>query len=266
MEIIKRGNILIEKLYLDCIDTSRNCFIIYVVRLNFFFIKIFYSALIFSDAEGNIIEKSSLKKNRIPLIDGSMNLFNEALDISGSWERKDCSIINSLRCIDGVSELIWNCHHPKALTKVRFNGKDFKGYGYAETLYLPIKTWNPPIEELRWGRFLSEKYTVIWINWKGKNSVNKIFLNGIEFTDALFHDNNIIFSAGAYMLEFSDIQLLRNGKISNLFAKTPWMKTIFNGRILNAKESKYTAKAILTKNSDILATDWSLFETVTWKE
>ena len=179
-------------------------------------------------------------------------------------KRTDDPIIRSLYKDSENNELIWNCHHPKALAEIIYNGNIYKGFGYAETLFSPIKPWNLPIDELRWGRFLSDSYTLIWINWKGKYPVNKIFFNGIEYNDAIFENDIIIFGDGTYQLKFSEIQLIRKGKLSGLFSKMTLLKIFFNRRILNTVEIKYKAKTTFSKNSVFLSNGWSLFEIVTW--
>ena len=191
-----------------------------------------------------------------------MNL--KTFKINGSWERSDAPIAISLYKDNQNHELIWNCHHPKSRTIIKYNGKIYKGFGYAESLSLPVKPWNLPINELRWGRFLSDSSTVIWISWKGKFPVNRIFLNGIEKNDAIYHDEIVSFDDGIYKLEFSDITIIRKGRLLNLFSGFSFLKILFDRRILNTMEIKYKAKTIFSRNSSILSEGWSLFEIVTW--
>jgi hypothetical protein len=220
--------------------------------------------LVFCDAEGFTTEKFTLRKTKKPVNNGMIHLNNKFLQTDISLKRTDDPIIRSLFKDNKNNELIWNCHHPKALAEVIYNGSIYKGFGYAETLFLPIKPWNLPIDELRWGRFLSESYTLIWINWKGKYPVNKIFFNSVEYNDATFTDDIILFSDGMYQLKFSEIQLIRKGRLSGLLSKMKLLKILFNRRILNSLEIKYKAKASLNKNSLVLSNGWTLFEIVIW--
>ncbi|MCE5347582.1 MAG: hypothetical protein LLG13_15035 [Bacteroidales bacterium] len=254
----------IEKLYVDCIDKHGNCFIIYWVKAELFLIKFFYSGLVFCDAEGFTTEKSRLKKIKKPVINGSLNFNNKFLKTNVSLERTDDPIIRSLYKDSEKNELIWNCHHPKALTEIKYNGNFYKGFGYAETLVSPLKPWSLPIYELRWGRFLTDLYTLIWINWKGKYPVNKIFFNGVEYNDAIFENDNFVFCNGMYQLKFSEIQIIRKGNLSGLFSKMKLLRIFFNRRFMKTVEIKYKAKTTLNKNSVVLSNDWSLFEIVTW--
>ena len=254
----------IEKLYLDCIDDQGNCFIIYWAKAEFFLIRFVYSGLIFCDTEGFTTEKSTIRKTQKPVINGTIQFNNKYIKTGVTLKRTDEPIVRSLYKDSKNIELIWNCHHPKGLAEIMYNGNIHKGFGYSETLFSLIKPWNLPIDELRWGRFLSDSYTLIWINWLGKYPVNKIFFNGTEFNDAIFKNDIIIFGEGTYQLKFSEIQLIRKGKLSGLFLKMTLLKIFLNRRILNTLEIKYKAMTNFSKDSVFLSNGWSLFEVVTW--
>ena len=226
--------------------------------------KFVYSGLIFCDAEGYTTERSTFKRTKKPVIDGTIRFKHDYLKICVSLKRTEASIISSLYKVGENKHLIWNCHHPKALAEIIYKGNIHNGFGYAETLISTIKPWNLPIDELRWGRFLSDSNTVIWINWKGKYPLNKLFFNGIGYDDAIFGNDNIIFSEGIYQLKFSGIQLIRKGRLSGLFSKMTLLKILFDRRFLNSEEIKYKAQTTLLKKSDSLSIGWSLFEIVTW--
>jgi len=254
----------LEKVYFDCIDEEGNCFVIYWANLKLSYIKLVYSGLIFSNSEGLCIEKSSLKKVSKPLVTDLLQFNNPRLKVIGDWRRLDAPISILLYTDKQGKELFWNCHHPKTFTNVVYNNKTFQGLGYAETLSLPIKPWQLPIDELRWGRFLSEHYTIIWIHWKGKNPINKIICNGTIYEDAIFEENRVLFDNGMSVLNFQETTIIRKGKLSNVLSRMPWLKIIFNSRILNTKEIKYKAQTSFSKNLITLDKGWSLFEIVTW--
>ena len=261
---IKHTGFNIEKLYIDCIDDRGNCFIIYWARMKFFLIRFVYSGLIFCDAKGIITEKSTFRNTGKPAINETINFNHKYFKIGLSLKRTDDPIIRSLYKESENNELIWNCRLPKGLAEITYNGTIYKGLGYAETLVSHIKPWDLPIDELRWGRFLSDSFTIIWIYWKGKHPLNIILLNGFEYFDAIFEIDTIIFGEGIYQLKFSEIQLIREGRLSGLFSKFALLKIFLNRRILNTLEIKYKAKTTLTKNSLSVSCGWSLFEIVTW--
>jgi hypothetical protein len=69
-----------------------------------------------------------------------------------------------------------------------------------------------------WGRFLSEDYTIIWINWRGKHQLNKLFINGKEYNDTVFKPDRLTFGNGDYELIFNEISAIKREKLSNLFS------------------------------------------------
>jgi hypothetical protein len=223
-----------------------------------------YSGLIFCDEEGCTTQKSTLRKTRSPVIGDMIQFNHNYLKTTVSLKRTDDAIICTLFKDSENNELKWDCHHPRALAEIIYNGNIYKGLGYSETLFCPIKPWNLPLDELRWGRFLSDSSTVIWINWQGTVPINKIFYNGIEFNDAIFGNDIIIFNDGAYKLEFSEKRIIRQGKLSGLFSKMAFLKIFFNRRILSTIEIKYKARTTFSKNSAFLSNGWSLFEALTW--
>lgn len=232
--------------------------------MDFSLIRFVYSGLVFCNAAGFKIEKSTLRKTKKPVINGILHLNNNFLNIGVSLKRNNDPIIRLLYKDGENNELVWNCHHPKALAEVIYNGNIYKGFGYAETLFIPVRPWNLPIDELRWGRFLSESYTLIWISWKGKYPINKIFFNSIEYNDVIFEEDMILFNGRMYELKFSEIQLIRKGTLSELLSKMKFLKLFFNHRFLNSVEIKYKARTSLNKNSLVLSNGWSLFEIAIW--
>jgi len=261
----RKVNFRLNKLYLDCIDEKGNCFILYRADLNIFFLTLHYSSLIFSDQSGIVTEKSSLKKTSDVHLDDKITLENKQLHIKGTWERAD-SPLHEFEWTDlKTGVLSWNCHHPKTNTELEFRGRVFSGLGYAESLFLTIKPWNLPIEELRWGRFLSESYTIVWIKWSGKKSLNKLFCNGKEFNDAIFEEENIIFDCGKSVLMFEKVTIIRNERLEGILKGKEWLRIFFKNKFLKTIETKYKAETKLKAECNISATGWSLFEKVIWE-
>jgi len=253
-----------DKTYLDCIDNDGNCFIIYWAKIEFSVLKINYSGLIFSDSNGRISEKSSFAKINRPCIDDNLRIDYSHLCINGNWEKLTPGILSLLYRDRQGNELFWNCHHPKTQTRIKYRNRIYTGLGYAETLHLPIKPWQLPIDELRWGRFLSEKTTIIWIQWKDRYYLNKLYFNGALFEDALFEETQIVFNNGKYRLFFEQPSVIRKGKLSGVIARMPWLKMFFNSKILKTIELKYKSPSSFFVDSILYDKGWSLYEIVTW--
>jgi hypothetical protein len=262
---ISRNIFRIEKLYADCIDDTGNCFIVYHAELQFFFLRFYYGALIFSNSGDVVSEITTFKKTSVQIPEDEFYFIHKSLGIQAKWKRTADAIIVHLFKDKNNQELIWNCHHPKALTEINYKGSLYRGLGYAETLSLSFKPWNLPIDELSWGRYLSETDTIVWILWKGSYPVNKIFYNNVEYNDALIEDDKIEFGNGAFQLVFTKISIIRKGKLSDVLTKMPWLKVLFKRSILNSVENKYKARSTFSREMKVLSVGWSLYETVIWK-
>jgi hypothetical protein len=263
---VKASKFKFEKLYLDCIDNYGNCFIIYRAEIKFHFLRFHYSALLFSDPAGIAIEKATHKKTEEPNIKDLIIFQNNILHFRGTWKRNTSAISPMTLSGNLNHNLVWNCHHPCALSEVFYNNNNYKGMGYAETIALTMNPASFPFDELRWGRFLSDKYVIIWLNWKGLQPLNKIFINGSEFSDAIIEEEKITFGNSTFSIVFEKISAIRKGKLSDTLSKYPWLRIIPGSRILNSVETKYKAKTILSMNNETEASGWSLYETVIWNK
>jgi hypothetical protein len=259
-------NFRLRKLYLDCIDEQGNCFIVYMAEIKTFLSSLVYSGLIFSDESGQTKQKHSFRSIPSPPLQNKISINNEHLKIKGSWENIHDPISATLFSDSSNNDLIWNCHHPKANVEILYENRIYKGLGYGETINLTIKPWELPINELMWGRFLSDKYSVIWIHWSGSFNVNKIYCNGKEYNDLIIDLEKFHFNNGSFTLIFDNIQVIRDGKISDSVPVSPLLKIISKRRMLATVETKYKSKSTLAIDSETVASGWSLYETVLWKK
>ncbi len=252
----------LDKTYLDCIDSEGNCFIVYWAKLEYLFLNITYSGLIFSSRNGITKEKSSFRLFPRPVIQDKIKYSNPHTGVSGIWGKLDQSIISLLYSDPQENKILWDCHHPKAQVEITYENKTFSGYGYSETILLPIKPWELPIEELRWGRFLSENVTIVWIEWRYQHPVNKLYYNGTLYEDAIFKENSIGFGQGKYKILMENPIVVREGKLGKIINSTPWLKTFFNSKILQTVEIKYKSKTTFYEDRKTIEHGWSLYEVV----
>ena len=261
-----KPNFHLDKMYFDCIDDNGNCFIIYWACLKFYWIKIHYSGCIYSDENGKSTEKSSFVKIPKPTLKNELNFNHKKLGFSILFKQIDNEITSNLYKVNEYEKVVWHCHHPKTHSEIVFLNNKYVGIGYSETLYLSIKPWKLPIDELRWGRYLSNDNSIVWINWKGKYPVNQLYLNGKLFEDAVYNQDQINFDHGKFILTFENTTVVREGKLGQILVKMPWLKTLFNNKILKTIEKKYKAKTTFNCISGKIDYGWSLFEIVTWNK
>ncbi|MBS1525409.1 MAG: hypothetical protein JST19_07160 [Bacteroidetes bacterium] len=254
----------LHKTYLDCVDDAGNCFILYDASIRLLFLKIGYSALVFSDRNNNLTEISSFRRSNIAKNDRRLSFSNKRLKISGQWDAAGHPV-ESLLYRHGKGIVHWDCHHPSAHCIIDYQGHHFSGLGYGETLFLSIKLWRLPIEELKWGRFLAPGIAITWIQWKGKNPINRIYLNGRKYNDAEYGTHSVIFNGGTSQLEFSRISCISQAKFSGHLSKMPLLKLFLNKATLNSLESKYKAKSTFRDAGGVIHHGWVIFEVVKWE-
>ncbi len=260
----RKGSFYLHKIYLDFTDDTGNCFILYSATLSFCFFKINYAAFIYSDFNNQVTEQSIHNKVDIEIAKDSLLFSNNKLGINGSWT-KAAPAVEALLYRNKGGIVNWNCHHPLAQSNVTYKGQNFHGLGYAETIFLSVKPWKLPIDELRWGRFLAPGITITWIQWVGQNPINKIYFNGKEWNDAVYSVETILFNEGKSSLSFFNISLLRRVRFVEHLAKVPLLKLLLNKALMNSLEIKYKSGAIFTDDSGNKYQGRSIFEIVTWE-
>lgn len=250
----------LKKYYFDGIDTQGNALILYYAELKLFGFTIPYSSFILS-TDQNLQEKSKLIKSTIGLNNTSFS--NPILKIAGNWEPKSLPISEVL-WQNNHAKINWNCIIPKANFNVNINNQQFSGFGYSEMIELNFVPWKMPISTLKWGRFLSENHTIIWIEWIGKQPLKKVFWNGELVENVEIGDREIHFKNQKAKLFFENPIAIKDEKLIKIADAYPFLKIFFKSKFLNSREMKFKSQSILIteENSE---KGFSLYETVLWE-
>lgn len=252
----------IVKHYFDCTDDAGQTIIIYAATLKVAWLHIPFCSFLFNDGEVTR-EESRLQRVQVQPSDHA-TIGIRALQVTGEWKADSKSITETLYR-KGRKAVTWNCFQPRSKVRVRIGLQLFEGLGYAETLTLPFHPGQLPIDILLWGRYVSGGYTIIWIEWKGPYPLKKIYVNGIEQTDAKIEHDQIIFGNLGITLLFRQAHSIKNNPLSALASRYPFLKFLFSQRFLSSQEIKYSGTGVLIKNDKIIDTGRTLYETVHWK-
>ncbi len=137
-----------------------------------------------------------------------------------------------------------------------------EGLGYVEHMTLTIPPWQLPLHELRWGRFLNETNSLVWIDWKGDNPVTLVLHNGKEIQDVSV-GNDSLRSAGGLCLSLKQHAIIRNGPlVSTTLSMIPGLSRIFPATILHTHERKWLSDGHLTLGDASVEKGWALHELV----
>jgi hypothetical protein len=167
--------------------------------------------------------------------------------IEGSWQALDPPVSQTLYDSDGTVE--WECCQPRGRAEVRIGHERLRGLGYVERLTMTVPPWRLPIEELHWGRLLTEAGSLVWIDWRGPRPLQLVFRNGAEAEPALLA-----------RLELDRGLVLRDGALGKTaLAIVPQVGRLFPWRILRVQETKWRSRGVLDGMSG-----WAIHEVVRW--
>jgi hypothetical protein len=231
------GPFHLSKWYLDCVSGEGEVFLAYCAELRWRALRLHYASV--------LGHSSSLREVPAPVWrgDGVLEWNAPALGVTGRWEVLDPPIQETL--MDGACQ--WRCLVPRARAEVRVGDRSLLGLGYAEHLTMSVPPWRLGIQELRWGRFLSETDGLVWIEWRGPKPARLRWHNGVRAGEEL-------------KLEIRDREVLREGPlIETALSFIPNIRKLFPARILDLREAKWRSRAALGATEG-----WAIHEVVEW--
>ena len=242
----------LSKWYGDCISDRGDVRIAYSARVRYGHLKIGYSSLLDGERAAH-----SLRPYRIA--DEGQTLSWEGAGLSAVWTRRDVPLRATVfESEHGVVE--WCPVMPKA--DASMNG--VRGLGYAEHLRMTIAPWKLPIRTLRWGRFLTPRTTLIWMDWQGAFAARIVFLNGQRVGAEAIDDSGLLLD-NKVRIYFDRVHVLRRGDLgSTVFAKVPGIGRIAPARMFRVTECKWKSRARMEVPGLPAEDGWSIHEVVNW--
>ena len=141
----------------------------------------------------------------------------------------------------------------------------FSGYGYVDHFEMTAKPWQLPLEELRWGRFLSASDSIVWMDFRGPSPESVVFRNGTPCRNVQISDSEIVLSDEGLHLTFEETQVLREGALlSTALSEIPGVKSLLPARMLHTHETKWRSRGILKKGTVEISMGWVIHEVVRW--
>ena len=262
----KQSNFLLSKWYMDCVSNGGDVFIGYAAVLRWKALSINYSSILQYQNGKQAEARTSLLKFSTPQItDSSLDWFSDSLGIKGTWKAISPPIEKTLFESD-TGDIKWRCLQPLAETNIHL-GKQRRltGFGYAEHISISIPPWQLPIDELRWGRFLSGRDSLIWIDWRGSHRLQMVLYNGVEAETARVTDNEVVLDGGHQVLSLEEKQVLREGALINTaLSMIPGIGKIIPLRGLNTYECKWRSRGFLKEDALPVSEGWVIHEVVRW--
>ena len=262
----KRPNFLISKWYMDCVADDGTAFIGYHARLQWKSLSIDYSSTLRQSGKKPAAVQTTIAGLAFPVEnDGTISWSSDRLKTSGTWTARSEPIERTiLECDAGA--IRWRCVAPLADATVTFDdGETLSGLGYCEHISISIPPWQMPIDELRWGRFLTTNSYVVWIDLKGSTQVTMVFEDGVRNERAVVADDQIQLGGGTRTLKFDQSRTLRSGSIvATALSSVPLLSSLLSSNGLMMDETKWCSRGALTGSGAPEQTGWAIHEVVRW--
>jgi hypothetical protein len=169
------------KWYLDCVADDGRSAILYSSTLAWGPVRASWHSLALHEPGRKAIHRSSLES--IPLPE------HRATGLVWDASPLGCTVLCtpalapiSRRLIDLADGAVdWRCEVPAGSVALALPDRPtLTGRGYAERLEVTLPPWRLPIDELRWGRWISDSgsQSLVWIDWAGPRPRTDVYLNG----------------------------------------------------------------------------------------
>ena len=262
----KQPNFLISKWYMDCVADDGTAFIGYNAKLQWKSLSIDYSSTLRQSGSEPAAVQTTIAGSSYPVeTDGTITWRSDKLKTSGTWTSRSEPIEKTiLECDAGA--IRWRCVAPRADATVTFDGGDsISGLGYCEHISISIPPWQMPIDELRWGRFLTQDSSVVWIDLKGSLPVTMVFEDGVLDDRAVVADDQVQLDEGTRTLKFDESRTLRSGSIiATALSSVPLLSTLLSSNGLMLDETKWCSRGVLSGGGAAEQTGWAIHEVVRW--
>jgi hypothetical protein len=248
----------LSKWYADCVSEEGDALIAYSGQLRYRRFSVSYDSVLAPPVSAH-----SLRRSPVSAGENEVTWSAPALDFRGRWHRLDAEIRETVYRSD-AGAVEWHCMLPKAAAAVELGSRKLGGLGYVERLRLTVPPWRLPIARLRWGRFLSERNTLIWIDWEGEFRSRIVYWNGQRVHAASVENGGLVLEDGTHA-RFDCGKILRQGKLGSTVLHTiPGLEKIAPPRIFLMDECKWLSCATLECAGQEPDTAWCIHEEVLW--
>lgn len=253
----------LDKWYLDCVADSGDLVILYRASLIWGPVRLHYTASLCRPGSGETTHRHSLRPSAEPGVSSGVVRWScQPLDVSATWSSQSADCQQTL-IQQGLGSIHWKCVSPAAEAEVCVAGVRVEGRGYVEHLTMTMKPWQLPINELRWGRYVGRRDSLVWIQWRGRAHRTWAWLDGTERQCVDVGKNRIGLPGDGILLDINGNEVVRSGSLN---ATVPWPIRPFGALIpgwRSARETKWLARGTLVR-PERTDSGWVVHELVQW--
>ncbi len=257
---------LLNKYYLDGVTEIGDYFIGYFAVLKFGQLSLCYGDTLHSSEFRGLRPGPSLNCGSSPVPSAEAVTWRHSeLGVDGLW-RPLSPPIKSQLLSTAEGQVGWSCLQPSSRVKLKTSdGSELQALGCCEYLSMTIPPWRLGMKELVWGRFVSEKNSVVWLKWSGEHQRRLLFWNGVRAApQSIAHDQVV---SNDFSVAISSDTTLRAGHLgSEILSKVPIVKKLAPVALLNVHEHKRLARGTLEARGGQYDKGWIIHETVVWPD
>ena len=263
-----RSSFELSKWYLDCVSDDGDVIIAYAAEVRWRALAIRYTSTLVRRAGEETRVRATLRGADAPSFEGfeggAIAWSAPSLDVAGRWEPLEGPAEDTVLARDD-GRVEWRCHAPRARATIELaGGPPIRGLGYVEHLTLTLAPWRLPIDELWWGRFLSDDVSLVWIDWRGSHTRQVVLLGGAAAGPARIDEHGLATRDGSIALHLHEPHVLRQGALGKTaLAILPAVETLLPVRILATDETKWVARGTLHRG-DTRTEGLVIHEVVRW--
>jgi len=261
----------LNKWFLDFVGNNGEAMIFYTAKLTWQGLVVPYTSWLCYEPSIGVSHKSRFRNIQTPEKTESLITWNDSkFDIEGTWK----SLTNPLqaRLFDSdEGYLDWKCFQPASKVQLRINNRIIEGKGYAEQLILTALPWKIPMDELRWGQYVSNENHIVWIELREEEKQQWLWLNGKKIeTCIIIEDDHISIPEKNVTLKLDKGVILESEKkIYSVFEKLshyiPGFNKVMPMNFLMADEFKWLSKGEFQTHGKTISSGSAIHEFVNFK-
>ena len=261
---MSKNSFLLTKWYLDCVTESGDTVIIYTADLRWMSVSIHYASAI-SCIEGKIANLSTNHGGWLPAPAGDVvTLSHPGIGVEGRWHALRSPVHKHV--FESREGLVnWHCLQPMSQVEMLFRGHiRLLGLGYVERMSVSVSPWDMPLSSLRWGRFLSPRDAVVWMDWHGTERKRAVIYNGEELSATVVSDTEVVFGQSS-RLTLDQGLVLRKGDLGEtVFPGLSRLSRLLPRTVLAVNECQWRSHGILhhPHPEGDTSSGWALHQTV----
>jgi hypothetical protein len=134
--------------------------------------------------------------------------------------------------------------------------------GYADHVQIAADEWKLPIGEIRFGRYLTDRESFIWIDIAGAFSKPWVWRNGVEQPIASVTDD-VVAIENNYTLGLTHKTIVREGTFGDTILQSlPALRTLIPNKVAGLFECTWQTRAVLLNSTEEIETGWAIHQLI----